>query len=561
MPAAKNQNNLPITIVGIVGIVAIILFILIYYNPNANAAGQAIQQASRQQAAMKSTPTPPCISGDGRFLTLVVGGCVSTNGGYTVRLDDISAFDPIRAQFSVLDGQGNLLKVVYLGAGEHASISEANNLLIKANNLYPGAFGSLGVADVTIYSCATYGDARNPSLGIGCSIISNNGYVVQLTDISSFSPNQAQLKVFDMNGILVKIVFLAAGDSGFISEANNLFVKVFAVYPGSFDNPGKADVLVNSCLTNGDGRYSTLSVGCGAIAKNSYWVKLTDISSFEPIKAKFEIYNSQGVLVKVAFLGSGDTAFISEAQNLLLQVYHVYPGAFAQQGTLDVLINSCTGQIEGQYPLLKVNCGVMTSTNYLLMLKDISSFSPNRAMYEISDTGGNVVSTMILGEKETAGIPQANYLYLQTNKLFPGAYGQQAIADINIRTTCANLAGFGDYNLLKVGCVILPGGGYLVYVKDISAFQPYKAQFDVSKKVCTVKSGSPTGCTYVLIKSVFLSEGESATVTYNSGGMVSISDLRIQVDKVTPGAYAVPSTTDVQFIEVPNYALQLPAQS
>lgn len=78
---------------------------------------------------------------------------VSTPDGYTIALKDISAFSPQQAQFDVIDKDGKtVLKKLYLEAGGSATVAEANNLVVKVNKVFPGAFAKQGLADVSMFS-------------------------------------------------------------------------------------------------------------------------------------------------------------------------------------------------------------------------------------------------------------------------------------------------------------------------------------------------------------------------------------------------------------------------
>ncbi|MFH1257501.1 MAG: S-layer protein [Candidatus Micrarchaeota archaeon] len=77
---------------------------------------------------------------------------VTSPDGYVIVLKDLSAFSPQRAQFDILDKDGKLVKRLYLGEGESSTITEANNIVVKVNKVFPGAFAKQGIADVSLYS-------------------------------------------------------------------------------------------------------------------------------------------------------------------------------------------------------------------------------------------------------------------------------------------------------------------------------------------------------------------------------------------------------------------------
>src|SRR3989344_5561882 len=77
---------------------------------------------------------------------------VTTQDGFTITLKDLSAFSPQRAQFDVSDKDGVLIKRVSLGESDSATIAEANNIVVKVNKVFPGAFAKQGIADVSLYS-------------------------------------------------------------------------------------------------------------------------------------------------------------------------------------------------------------------------------------------------------------------------------------------------------------------------------------------------------------------------------------------------------------------------
>src|SRR3989344_125485 len=77
---------------------------------------------------------------------------VTTQDGFTITLKGLSAFSPQTAQFDVSDKDGVLIKRVYLGESDSATIAEANNIVVKVNKVFPGAFAKQGIADVSLYS-------------------------------------------------------------------------------------------------------------------------------------------------------------------------------------------------------------------------------------------------------------------------------------------------------------------------------------------------------------------------------------------------------------------------
>ncbi len=77
---------------------------------------------------------------------------VTTPDGYVIVLKDLSAFSPQRAQFDIMDKDGKLIKRLYLGELDTSTVSEANNIVIKVNKVFPGAFAKQGIADVSLYS-------------------------------------------------------------------------------------------------------------------------------------------------------------------------------------------------------------------------------------------------------------------------------------------------------------------------------------------------------------------------------------------------------------------------
>ncbi|MFH1750737.1 MAG: hypothetical protein ABH863_03605, partial [Candidatus Micrarchaeota archaeon] len=77
---------------------------------------------------------------------------VTTQEGYVITLKDLSAFSPQRAQFDITDKDGVLVKRLYLGEGDSSTITEANNIVVTVNKVFPGAFAKQGIADVSLYS-------------------------------------------------------------------------------------------------------------------------------------------------------------------------------------------------------------------------------------------------------------------------------------------------------------------------------------------------------------------------------------------------------------------------
>jgi hypothetical protein len=84
--------------------------------------------------------------------TFAVGQSVTTPDGFVVTLTDISAFTPQKAQVDVTGPDGKFIKTIYLQDGNSQKIDKANNLVIKANNVFPGAFKNTGTADLSLYS-------------------------------------------------------------------------------------------------------------------------------------------------------------------------------------------------------------------------------------------------------------------------------------------------------------------------------------------------------------------------------------------------------------------------
>ena len=77
---------------------------------------------------------------------------VTTPDGFVIALKDLSAFSPQRAQFDILDKDGKLVKRLYLAESESSTVTEANNIVVKVNKVFPGAFAKQGIADVSLYS-------------------------------------------------------------------------------------------------------------------------------------------------------------------------------------------------------------------------------------------------------------------------------------------------------------------------------------------------------------------------------------------------------------------------
>ncbi|MFH0971289.1 MAG: S-layer protein [Candidatus Micrarchaeota archaeon] len=77
---------------------------------------------------------------------------VTTPDGYVISLKDISAFSPQRAMFEISDSTGKLVKRAYLGELDTTTITEANNVVLKVNKVFPGAFAKTGTADVSMFS-------------------------------------------------------------------------------------------------------------------------------------------------------------------------------------------------------------------------------------------------------------------------------------------------------------------------------------------------------------------------------------------------------------------------
>ncbi|MFH1442828.1 MAG: CARDB domain-containing protein [Candidatus Micrarchaeota archaeon] len=75
-------------------------------------------------------------------------------------------------------------------------------------------------------NCEYYGDGSRSGMKINCKWHANNGYIVQLKDVSSFAPQRAQFDVLTSAGSLVKRVYLGTGESTVVTEAGNLYLYV-----------------------------------------------------------------------------------------------------------------------------------------------------------------------------------------------------------------------------------------------------------------------------------------------------------------------------------------------
>lgn len=205
-----------------------------------------------------ATTQPTCMRyGDGTYTGIPIGCYILSNSGYFVRLVDISSSAPAQAQFEITDKYQKLIKKVYLGQYESATISEAGNLYLYVGNMYPASYHVKTTLDITVNSgsaptvttfpsCIYYSDGRYESLNIGCIVFTTGGYKVELKDISAFSPQQAQIDVSDKSGNLLKKLYLEAGGSAVVSEANNLLIEVNKLFPGAFAKQGVADITIKS---------------------------------------------------------------------------------------------------------------------------------------------------------------------------------------------------------------------------------------------------------------------------------------------------------------------------
>ncbi len=87
-----------------------------------------------------------------------VNDAATTPDGFTIKLVDLSGFGygasglP-RVSFQVLDKDNNVVKQLTVDESTASTtISEANNLVIKVNSVFPGAFAKEAYADVALYS-------------------------------------------------------------------------------------------------------------------------------------------------------------------------------------------------------------------------------------------------------------------------------------------------------------------------------------------------------------------------------------------------------------------------
>jgi len=87
-----------------------------------------------------------------------VGDSATTPDGFTVTLVDLSGFGyganalP-RVSFTITDSNDNLIKQITVDENATSTtVSEANNLVIKVNSAFPGAFAKEAYADVSLYS-------------------------------------------------------------------------------------------------------------------------------------------------------------------------------------------------------------------------------------------------------------------------------------------------------------------------------------------------------------------------------------------------------------------------
>ncbi len=89
-----------------------------------------------------------------------VGDSATTPDGYTITLVDLSGFgygtggtSLPRVSFTVADKDGNVIKQITVDEGSGSTtISEANNLVVKVNKAFPGAFAKEAYADVSLFS-------------------------------------------------------------------------------------------------------------------------------------------------------------------------------------------------------------------------------------------------------------------------------------------------------------------------------------------------------------------------------------------------------------------------
>ncbi|MFH0971291.1 MAG: thioredoxin domain-containing protein [Candidatus Micrarchaeota archaeon] len=113
-------------------------------NSNNNALKKQLYVSPNQNNCIKYS--------DGSYYSLAIGCEIISTSGHHVKIVDISAYYPQRAQLDVMDGNNVLVKRVYLGKGESTTISEANSLYIQIINTYPGAYAKTGSVDISVKS-------------------------------------------------------------------------------------------------------------------------------------------------------------------------------------------------------------------------------------------------------------------------------------------------------------------------------------------------------------------------------------------------------------------------
>lgn len=189
------------------------------------------------------TPMPvecKLFRGDGTY-QLNIGCKLMTDDGHTVRMVDVSSFAPRRAQMEIYNSDGKLVRTIYLGDGEEARISEANDLYIQVNGFTDAGYGKISGVKITVKSGVLtpsiipdckyqYGDG-NFILYKNCQVMSSNGYMVKLIEATPTKYGEAANAMIEVtsNGVLIKVLFLKVGDYATISEAGDLFLQVLDI--------------------------------------------------------------------------------------------------------------------------------------------------------------------------------------------------------------------------------------------------------------------------------------------------------------------------------------------
>ncbi len=99
-------------------------------------------------------------------------------------------------------------------------------------------------------------------------------------------------------------------------SGNNYYAEKIYVTPYVTPTPTSQPTCPS---ISGDGTFS-VRVGCSAVSNGGHTIKLSSISSYNPMQVKIEISNKYGEVLKTTFLTAGESFLMPEENNLFIQV-------------------------------------------------------------------------------------------------------------------------------------------------------------------------------------------------------------------------------------------------